>query len=210
MQYAGPRRRRLPKASEVIILSAPRYTPGGGCAVRARRERPPHAGIRAGKIVVGHELDLAARDPVLSPTGSWRWVATIWTRRCRVARLARRRPAWTIMVGGDRKPCLPTVRGRCSSALGKNITLVGGNGDGQTAKVANQIIVALTIEAVAEGLPVCFQGRRRSGQGAPGADGWAGQFAYPGRAAWRSHADPSVPSIPAFASACIRRISTWL
>jgi 2-hydroxy-3-oxopropionate reductase len=37
-------------------------------------------------------------------------------------------------------------------ALGKNITLVGGHGDGQTAKVANQIIVALTIGAVAEGL----------------------------------------------------------
>ena len=36
--------------------------------------------------------------------------------------------------------------------LGKNITLVGGNGDGQTAKVANQIIVALNIEAVAEAL----------------------------------------------------------
>jgi 2-hydroxy-3-oxopropionate reductase len=29
---------------------------------------------------------------------------------------------------------------------------VGGNGDGQTTKVANQIIVALTIEAVAEAL----------------------------------------------------------
>jgi 2-hydroxy-3-oxopropionate reductase len=36
--------------------------------------------------------------------------------------------------------------------MGKNITLVGGNGDGQTAKVANQIIVALNIEAVAEAL----------------------------------------------------------
>jgi 2-hydroxy-3-oxopropionate reductase len=37
-------------------------------------------------------------------------------------------------------------------AMGKNITLVGGNGDGQTTKVANQIIVALNIEAVAEAL----------------------------------------------------------
>ena len=36
--------------------------------------------------------------------------------------------------------------------MGKNITLVGGNGNGQTAKVANQIIVALNIEAVAEAL----------------------------------------------------------
>ena len=36
--------------------------------------------------------------------------------------------------------------------MGKNITLVGGSGDGQTTKVANQIIVALTIEAVGEAL----------------------------------------------------------
>ena len=36
--------------------------------------------------------------------------------------------------------------------LGKNVTRVGGTGDGQTCKVANQIIVALTIEAVAEAL----------------------------------------------------------
>ena len=36
--------------------------------------------------------------------------------------------------------------------MGKNVTLVGGNGDGQTCKVANQIIVALNIEAVAEAL----------------------------------------------------------
>lgn len=36
--------------------------------------------------------------------------------------------------------------------MGQNITLVGGNGDGQTCKVANQIIVALNIEAVSEAL----------------------------------------------------------
>jgi 2-hydroxy-3-oxopropionate reductase len=36
--------------------------------------------------------------------------------------------------------------------MGKTITHVGPNGDGQTAKVANQIIVGLTIQAVAEAL----------------------------------------------------------
>src|SRR3546814_9692979 len=36
--------------------------------------------------------------------------------------------------------------------MGKNITLIGGNGDGQTTKVANQIVVALNIQAVAEAL----------------------------------------------------------
>ena len=36
--------------------------------------------------------------------------------------------------------------------MGKNIVHIGGNGDGQTCKVANQIVVALTIEAVGEAL----------------------------------------------------------
>jgi len=36
--------------------------------------------------------------------------------------------------------------------MGKNVTHVGANGDGQTTKVANQIIVALTIQAVGEAL----------------------------------------------------------
>ncbi len=36
--------------------------------------------------------------------------------------------------------------------MGKTITLVGPNGAGQICKIANQIIVALTIEAVGEGL----------------------------------------------------------
>jgi 2-hydroxy-3-oxopropionate reductase len=56
----------------------------------------------------------------------------------------------TIMVGGEEatfqkaKPLF--------DIMGKNITHVGTNGDGQTCKVANQIIVALNIEAVGEAL----------------------------------------------------------
>lgn len=56
----------------------------------------------------------------------------------------------TIMVGGSQetferlKPVF--------ELMGKNITLVGDVGAGQTAKVANQIVVALTIEAVGEAL----------------------------------------------------------
>jgi 2-hydroxy-3-oxopropionate reductase len=58
--------------------------------------------------------------------------------------------ALTIMVGGNQatfdkvKPLF--------ELMGRNITLVGGNGDGQTCKVCNQIIVALNIEAVGEAL----------------------------------------------------------
>lgn len=56
----------------------------------------------------------------------------------------------SIMCGGK-----PEVFERVKpifEVMGKNITLVGGIGDGQTCKVANQVIVALTINAVAEGL----------------------------------------------------------
>jgi 2-hydroxy-3-oxopropionate reductase len=56
----------------------------------------------------------------------------------------------TIMVGAEEatfNAVLPLLQ-----LMGKNITLVGGNGDGQTCKVANQIIVALNIAAVGEAL----------------------------------------------------------
>ena len=56
----------------------------------------------------------------------------------------------SIMVGGAERT-FAAVR-PVFELMGKNITLVGENGAGQTAKVANQIIVALTIEAVAEAL----------------------------------------------------------
>ncbi|MBD9444389.1 2-hydroxy-3-oxopropionate reductase [Rhizobium sp. RHZ01] len=56
----------------------------------------------------------------------------------------------TIMVGGQQHVF---ERARpLFEKMGRNITLIGGVGDGQTAKVANQIIVGLTIEAVAEAL----------------------------------------------------------
>jgi 2-hydroxy-3-oxopropionate reductase len=56
----------------------------------------------------------------------------------------------SIMVGGPEAAFLNVKP--LFELMGRNITLVGGNGDGQTAKVANQIIVALNIEAVAEAL----------------------------------------------------------
>lgn len=56
----------------------------------------------------------------------------------------------TIMCGGP-EAAFEKVR-PLFEKMGKNITLVGGNGDGQTTKVANQIIVALTIAAVGEAL----------------------------------------------------------
>lgn len=61
-----------------------------------------------------------------------------------------RNAALTIMVGASEagfersRPLL--------EIMGKTVTHIGANGDGQTCKVANQIVVALTIEAVGEGL----------------------------------------------------------
>ena len=56
----------------------------------------------------------------------------------------------TIMVGGSEE-AFARIK-PLFELMGKNITLVGGNGDGQTTKVANQIIVALNIAAVSEAL----------------------------------------------------------
>jgi 2-hydroxy-3-oxopropionate reductase len=56
----------------------------------------------------------------------------------------------TIMIGAN--PATFDKVKPLFELMGKNITLVGGNGDGQTCKVCNQIIVALNIEAVSEAL----------------------------------------------------------
>ncbi len=56
----------------------------------------------------------------------------------------------SIMVGGP-----PEVFEQIKpyfEIMGKNIVYIGGNGDGQTCKVANQIVVGLTIEAISEAL----------------------------------------------------------
>ncbi|MEM2402124.1 MAG: 2-hydroxy-3-oxopropionate reductase [Candidatus Bathyarchaeia archaeon] len=56
----------------------------------------------------------------------------------------------SIMVGGPRdvfEECLPIFE-----VLGKKITYMGPSGMGQTAKLCNQVICALNIQAVCEGL----------------------------------------------------------
>lgn len=61
-----------------------------------------------------------------------------------------REASLTIMVGGPEKAF--ALAKPLFELMGKNISLIGENGAGQTCKVANQIIVALNIEAVAEAL----------------------------------------------------------
>lgn len=106
-------------------------------------------GLQPGKIVV----DMSS----ISPVGTKEFAQRIKALGCEYldapvsgGEVGAKSATLTIMVGGSEaafeavKPFLALV--------GKNITLVGDNGAGQTAKVANQIIVGLTIEAVAEGL----------------------------------------------------------
>jgi 2-hydroxy-3-oxopropionate reductase len=107
------------------------------------------SGLTQGKVVV----DMSS----ISPIATKEYAQKVNARGCEYldapvsgGEVGAKNAALTIMVGGsdttfDRvKPLF--------ELMGKNITLVGGNGDGQTAKVANQIIVALNIEAVSEAL----------------------------------------------------------
>jgi 2-hydroxy-3-oxopropionate reductase len=106
-------------------------------------------GLSKGKIVV----DMSS----ISPLDTKAFAAKINELGCEYldapvsgGEVGAKNAALTIMCGGN-QPTFDTVT-PLFELMGKNITLVGGNGDGQTCKVANQIIVALTIEAVGEAL----------------------------------------------------------
>ena len=132
--------------AEIIILMVP-DTPdvervlfgAGGVA----------AGLSAGKLVI----DMSS----ISPTATKDFAAKINALGCDYidapvsgGEIGARNAALTIMIGASQAAfdrALPLFQ-----LMGKNITLVGENGTGQVTKVANQIIVALNIEAVAEAL----------------------------------------------------------
>jgi len=104
---------------------------------------------REGMVVVDHST--------ISPSATRRMNDALSARGARLldapvsgGDVGARNATLSIMVGGDEK-VFAKVR-PLFELMGKNITLVGGNGDGQTCKVANQIIVALNIAAVGEAL----------------------------------------------------------
>jgi 2-hydroxy-3-oxopropionate reductase len=133
-------------ASEVIILMVPdtpdveRVLFGAGGVV---------AGLSAGKLVI----DMSS----ISPTATKDFALKVNALGCDYldapvsgGEIGAKNAALTIMIGGPQAAfdrALPLFQ-----VMGKNITLVGENGAGQVTKVANQIIVALNIEAVAEAL----------------------------------------------------------
>ena len=106
-------------------------------------------GIRAGSIVV----DMSS----ISPTATKKFAEKLAKMKVKMldapvsgGQVGAENATLSIMVGGD-----PEVFEQIKpyfQLMGKNIVLIGGNGDGQTCKVANQIAVALTIEAVSEAL----------------------------------------------------------
>lgn len=107
------------------------------------------AGLSAGKLVI----DMSS----ISPTATKDFAAKINALGCDYidapvsgGEIGAKNAALTIMIGASQAAfdrALPLFQ-----LMGKNITLVGENGAGQVTKVANQIIVALNIEAVAEAL----------------------------------------------------------
>ena len=132
--------------AEVIITMVP-DTPDVESALFA--EDGVAAGLSAGKLVV----DMSS----ISPMATKDFAQRINDLGCEYVdapvsggEVGAKSAALTIMVGSSEasfEKVLPLFE-----LMGKNITRVGENGAGQTCKVANQIIVALTIEAVAEAL----------------------------------------------------------
>ncbi|TDW84513.1 2-hydroxy-3-oxopropionate reductase [Kribbella pratensis] len=138
--------KEVAERSEVVILMVPDtpdveaalFAPGGAAE-----------GLRPGSLVI----DMSS----ISPTATIGFAQLIEKLGCDYldapvsgGEVGARDGTLTIMVGGR-----PDVFERARpifDVLGKNVTPIGGPGAGQTAKVANQIIVGLTIEAVAEGL----------------------------------------------------------
>ena len=132
--------------SEVVIVMVP-DTPHVEAVLFAKDGVAE--GLSAGKIVI----DMSS----ISPIATKEFASKINALGCDYldapvsgGEVGAKEASLTIMVGGPDK-AFETVR-PLFEKMGKNVTLVGGAGDGQTTKVANQIIVALTIEAVGEAL----------------------------------------------------------
>jgi 2-hydroxy-3-oxopropionate reductase len=107
------------------------------------------AGLTKGKVVV----DMSSISPIATKDFAARVRATgadYLDAPVSGGEVGAKNATLSIMVGGE-QATFERVK-LLFETMGKNITLVGGVGDGQTAKVANQIIVALNIEAVAEAL----------------------------------------------------------
>ena len=163
----------IAEQAEIVILMVPDtpdvksvlFDPGGIAE-----------GLSAGKIVV----DMSS----ISPIETKLFAAEINKKGCDYldapvsgGEVGAKAASLTIMVGGPERAFAKVKP--LFDLMGKNITLVGGNGDGQTTKVANQIIVALTIEAVGEALLFASRAGADPAKVQAGIDGRVRLVAHP-------------------------------
>ena len=137
---------RVAEETEIIIIMVP-DTPQVENVLFS--ENGLAAGLSSGKLVI----DMSS----ISPIDTKLFAQRINDRGCGYldapvsgGEVGAKAASLTIMVGGSEEDfnlATPILK-----LMGSNITLVGENGVGQTTKVANQIVVALTIEAVGEAL----------------------------------------------------------
>jgi 2-hydroxy-3-oxopropionate reductase len=141
-----PSAREVTGASDIIITMLP-DTPQVEAVLFG--ENGVVSGLTEGKLVI----DMSS----ISPIATRDFAARVNINGCGYldapvsgGEVGAKAASLTIMVGGPQEAfdrATPVL-----AKMGKNITLIGANGAGQTTKVANQIVVALTIEAVAEAL----------------------------------------------------------
>ena len=137
---------KVAEETEIIIIMVP-DTPQVEEVIFS--ENGVAAGLSAGKLVI----DMSSISPIETKI----FARKINEKGCGYldapvsgGEVGAKAASLTIMVGGSEEDfnlAIPVFE-----LMGSNITLVGQNGVGQTTKVANQIVVALTIEAVGEAL----------------------------------------------------------
>jgi 2-hydroxy-3-oxopropionate reductase len=132
--------------SEIVFLMLP-DTPDVELALFG--EKGVASGIRPGSIVV----DMSS----ISPIATRKFAKALSAKAVEMldapvsgGQIGAENATLSIMVGG-KEEVFERVR-PLFEKMGKNIVRIGGAGDGQTCKVANQIVVALTISAVSEAL----------------------------------------------------------
>ena len=150
IEKAGAKPASSPKEvaqnSDVIITMLPKASIGKSVL---KDENGVLAGIKENSVVI----DMSS----VSPVASKEFAQMVEEKKCKFldapvsgGEIGAINATLAIMIGGD-EAVVAKVR-PILEALGKSITVVGPNGSGSVAKLANQIMVNLNIAAVAEAL----------------------------------------------------------
>lgn len=150
IEKAGAKPASFPKEvaqnSDVIITMLPKASIGKSVL---EDENGVLAGIKENSVVI----DMSS----VSPVASKEFAQMVEEKKCKFldapvsgGEIGAINATLAIMIGGD-EAVVAKVR-PILEALGKSITVVGPNGSGSVAKLANQIMVNLNIAAVAEAL----------------------------------------------------------